>query len=454
MLKIGNGYLISLILLLSLLNISKENSNWYYKRNKVTFCNNANEICYFNITYNNPYTPLLPRQFINQALYSSYYYIYILFSSIAEQTQNQFWLEATDVDTDRTVIKNGDCYFINITRNYRYELRFYGTLGESRFIVVKFLGLKPDFFRRVGIKFVRDILIYTYGVWLTDSNSLNKTEIPELLEADKELKEKVINQNERKEQAVEKANQILFDLFGEALDTDMTYKQTYYTQIIPLPFCTITVTLAVGLDVTTSSLFSLGEDEEEVGKILSVKGSYFVESSMFEGIFDNDFLMDSTLLNLIKIFNNKVNDVLLKLSVSTDTLSLTISRSLLNNYVILTFRYYDEITHVNFFEIEIKIELIDNWVYELVLASQHVFWDAMLKIADFSRKYERQMKQIIIAMCIFPIAISAAVLTAGPAIVTASNSIAAAQMALMTKLANAFVVPLIQPVVQLIKVPG
>ena len=234
----------------------------------------------------------------------------------------------------------------------------------------------------------------------------------------------------------------------------MTYKQTYYTQIIPLPFCTITVTLAVGLDVTTSSLFSLGEDEEEVGKILSVKGSYFVESSMFEGIFDNDFLMDSTLLNLIKIFNNKVNDVLLKLSVSTDTLSLTISRSLLNNYVILTFRYYDEITHVNFFEIEIKIELIDNWVYELVLASQHVFWDAMLKIADFSRKYERQMKQIIIAMCIFPIAISAAVVTAGPAIVTAYNSIAAAQMALMTKLANAFVVPLIQPVVQLIKVPG
>ena len=454
MLKIGNGYLISLILLLSLLNISKENKNWYYKRNKVTFCNNANEICYFNITYNNPYTPLLPRQFINQALYSSYYYIYILFSSIAEQTQNQFWLEATDVDTDRTVIKNGDCYFINITRNYRYELRFYGTLGESRFIVVKFLGLKPDFFRRVGIKFVRDILIYAYGVWLTDSNSLNKTEIPELLEADKELKEKVINQNERKEQAVEKANQILFDLFGEALDTDMTYKQTYYTQIIPLPFCTITVTLAVGLDVTTSSLFSLGEDEEEVGKILSVKGSYFVESSMFEGIFDNDFLMDSTLLNLIKIFNNKVNDVLLKLSVSTDTLSLTISRSLLNNYVILTFRYYDEITHVNFFEIEIKIELIDNWVYELVLASQHVFWDAMLKIADFSRKYERQMKQIIIAMCIFPIAISAAVLTAGPAVVAAYNSVAAAQMALMTKLANAFVVPLIQPVVQLIKVPG
>ena len=453
MLKIGNEHLISLILLLLLLNISNQ-SHWFYKRNKVTYCNDANAICYFNITYNNPYSPIIPRQFINKAVYSSYYYIYILFPYAKGQTQNQFWLEATDVDTDRTVIKNGDCYFINITRNYRYELRFYGTLGESRFIVVKFLGLKPDFFRRVGIKFVRDILIYTYGVWLTDSNSLNKTEIPELLEADKELKEKVINQNERKEQAVEKANQILFDLFGEALDTDMTYKQTYYTQIIPLPFCIITVTLAVGLDVTTSSLFSLGEDEEEVGKILSVKGSYFVESSMFEGIFDNDFLMDSTLLNLIKIFNNKVNDVLLKLSVSTDTLSLTISRSLLNNYVILTFRYYDEITHVNFFEIEIKIELIDNWVYELVLASQHVFWDAMLKIADFSRKYERQMKQIIIAMCIFPIAISAAVVTAGPAIVTAYNSIAAAQMALMTKLANAFVVPLIQPVVQLIKVPG
>ena len=455
MLKIGNGYLISVVLLLSLLNISKENKNWYYKRNKVTFCNNANEICYFNITYNNPYTPLLPRQFINKALYSSYYYIYILFSSIAEQTQNQFWLEATDVDTDKTVIKNGDCYFINITRNYRYELRFYGTLGESRFIVVKFLGLKPDFFRRVGIKFVRDILIYTYGVWLTDSNSLNKTEIPELLEADKELKEKVINQNERKEQAIEKANQILFNLFGELLDTDITFKQIFYTQIIPLPFCIVTVTLAVGLDVTTKSLFSLGDDEEEVGQILSVKGSYFVESSMFEGIFDNEFMMDSALLNLIKIFNNKVDDVLLKLSFSTDTFSLTISRGLINNYIIYTFRFYDEITHNIFYEIEIKIELIDNKVLEKVLASQHVFYEAMLKIAEFNKKYGKKMEEIIITMAVVPVIIAAgSVVISGIGVGQIINAIGAAGLALFNKLINAFQVPLFEPAVKLIKVHG
>ena len=49
MLKIGNEYLILLFLFLLLMNISKEKSDWFYKRNKVTYCNDANKICYCNI---------------------------------------------------------------------------------------------------------------------------------------------------------------------------------------------------------------------------------------------------------------------------------------------------------------------------------------------------------------------------------------------------------------------
>ena len=456
MLKIGKEYLISLFLLLLLMNNSKEKSDWYYKRNKVTFCNDAYEICSCNITYNNPYTPIIPRVFINKAIYSSYYYIYLLFPYTRNQTQNEFWLEATDIKNDKTVITNGDCYFVNLTLNNRYELRFYGTLTNSTYIVVKFSGLNPDFFRKVEIKFVRDLNIYFNGFMLTNQNSLYKTEITELLEYDKELKEKVINQNERKEQAVEKANQILFNLFGEVLDTDITFKQIYYTQIIPLPYCIITVTLAVGLDVTTSSLINLGDDEEDIGEILSVKGSYFIESSMFEEVFDDNFLMDSALLNLIKIFNNKVNDVLLKLSVSTDTFSLTISRSLFNNYIILTFRYYDEITHKIFYEIEIKIELIDNWVYETVLASQRVFYEVMLKIADFNRKYGKKIDELIFAMIQYTIIISATFITAGfgNEIYAALKAMGAGAVALFSKLANAFDVPLNQPALQLVRIGG
>lgn len=456
MLKIGNEYLILLFLLLLLMNISKEKSDWFYKRNKVTYCNDANKICYCNITYNNPYTPIIPRVFINQALYSSYYYIYLLFSYTRNQTQKEFWIEATDIKNDKTVIKNGDCYFVNLTLNSRFELRFYGTLTDSRYIVVKFSGLNPDFYREVGIKFVRDLNIYFNGFMLTDENSLYKTEIPALLEYDKELKEKVINQNERKEQAIEKANEILFNLFGKVLDTDITFKQIYYTQIIPLPFCIITVTLAVGLDVTTNSLLNLGDDEEDIGEILSVKGSYFLESSMFENVFNDNFLMDSALLNLIKIFNNKVNDVLLKLSISTDTFSLTISRSLANNYIILTFRYYDEITNKIFYEIEIKIELIDNWVYETVLASQHVFYEAMVKIADFNRKYGKKIDKFIFAMIEYTIVISATFITAGLAsdIFAALQAMGASAIALFSKLTNAFEIPLKQPEFQLIRIPN
>ena len=69
-------------------------------------------------------------------------------------------------------------------------------------IQIKFLGLNPQFFMKVNIKFSRDLSIYFSGVMLTYENSLNKSDIKELKDYNEKLQ--IIKQNERKAQAVRK----------------------------------------------------------------------------------------------------------------------------------------------------------------------------------------------------------------------------------------------------------
>ena len=57
---------------------------------------------------------------------------------------------------------------------YEYELRIYKKLYVNSVISIKFLGLNPEFFMMVKLKFARDLSIYFNGVMLTNLNSLNK----------------------------------------------------------------------------------------------------------------------------------------------------------------------------------------------------------------------------------------------------------------------------------------
>ena len=94
-------------------------------------------------------------------------------------------------------------------------------------------------------------------------------------------------------------------------------------------------------------------------------------------------------------------------------------------------------------------------VLEKVLASQHVFYEAMLKIAEFNKKYGKEMEEIIITMAVVPVIIAAgSVVISGIGVGQIINAIGAAGLALFNKLINAFQVPLFEPAVKLIKVHG
>ena len=167
----------------------------------------------------------------------------MLFSFPKNQTQRKFYLEATDITKNETIISKGDCYLINISNVYDYELRIYKPVTNNTTIQLKFLGLNPGFLMWLTIKFKRDLSIYAYGVWLTDRESLNKSDIPELNEYDEKLLEKIKKQNERKAKAIETANKILTNLFGKEITTNIEFKGNIYTQIIPSPFFIVTISI-------------------------------------------------------------------------------------------------------------------------------------------------------------------------------------------------------------------
>ena len=406
MIKSVNQFLFLFLLFFLKINNTISINPWIYERYGDLYCGKYTT-CPFNITYNNPYSPLVPSEVLSASVLFPYNYFYLIFSLPENQTQREFYLEAIDTIQNKTVISNGDCYFINITKNSYYELRIHPRVLDDAIIQIKFLGLQPDFFMSLYFKFPRDLWIYAYGIALDSYNSLKKSEIEELLDYDEELKEKIIKQNGRKAITIEKTNQILTNLFGKALHTDIAWKETKYTEIIPIPpLLIVTVTMAVGLEESTDSLFKLNTDEEnELSRAFSIEGDIYIDSQF------NDYLGDLSVSNriydLFTIFLNKVRDIVLRIAFKTETFSLTISRSVVYPRITLTFRFYDALTKKIFSEVEIKIELTNKYLLEFVSTTEDIFIGALNDIAEFNKKYgqiiEVVVKGVIIAVIIFVI---------------------------------------------------
>lgn len=60
--------------------------------------------------------------------------IYLKFYILKYQTQKKFYLEAYDATTRETIITNGDCHFINIIKNNKYEIRIDRELNPNNFV--------------------------------------------------------------------------------------------------------------------------------------------------------------------------------------------------------------------------------------------------------------------------------------------------------------------------------
>ena len=445
MIKIGNKSKIYILFLLPILINSLDDSDWFYERNSKVFCPHRDELCYSNITYNNPYTPMIPGDFLRTAILSPHYhYIYLIFSFPKNQTQRKFYLEATDITKNETVISNGDVYLIDINYIYEYELRIYKPVLSNTTIQLHFLGLNPEFLMYLTIKFARDLSIYFNGVMLTDKTSLNKSDIAELNISGENLLEKIKKYNERKAKAIETSNKILFNLFGKSLHTNIEFKSNVYTEIIPLPFFLVTISASVGFEESTENFFKPTDDETPIFDMISFHGDISVESSAFENDINENISIDNSLFNalsnVVKIFNKKVSDLIINIGLDTEIYSLTLSKSLTKNYISLIYRFFEPTSNKNFYEIEIKIELNNNWVVEKVLAVNEFFSEAIYKVAEFDKKYGRILTNVILVI------IPAAIIIAGIIIIAPFvGGIIAGLIAVgggfITHLVNSFEIP-------------
>ena len=369
-------------------------------------------MCEVNITYNNPFTPMIRGSYLNQSILNPYHYIYLIFNLPKNQTQRAFYLEAYDIKQNKTMISNGDCYLINISNIYEYELRIYKPVYNS-IIQIKFFGLKPQFFMKVKIKLARDLSINFNGVMLKDVNSLNRTDIKELKDYNEESYQQTIKQNQRKAQAIEKANKILNNLFKKTLKTDFEYSQNIYTEIIPIPpFLLVTISIAVGYTDSTENYLVPEDDEQILSKFISINGGIELDTDNFKVLGDN-IEVDSLILKCIQLYNKKVNDLLLTLGLDNDYFSLKISVSNLNKYISLTFTFLNPDTNIIEYEIQIKVELTNRFVLKLALATQEALGEALNKAAEFDKKYGKDINLYIFGTIIAVIIITILILVAG-----------------------------------------
>ena len=165
-LKNGNIFSFPFIILIvaSLPNISLGNKDWLYSRNKQTYCQNKNEYCIFNLTRNNPYSPIIPANFLNN--FTDYHSIILSFNVPKQQFLTKFYLVAYDIKYNKTLIQNGYCYLIDVSWIVKYEFRIYEQLPKDSLIQFQFLGLNTNFHMQIYLFFPINPKAKLYGVAL------------------------------------------------------------------------------------------------------------------------------------------------------------------------------------------------------------------------------------------------------------------------------------------------
>ena len=131
--------------------------------------------CIFTISTNYPISPKIHTIIPEEAIIGDYRYIYLLFNA-PQQNLKTFYLEAYDTSNGETIISNGDCYLIDITKNSDYELRIYKELKSNSFVQFRFFGLPQNFTMQVRIQFKLNMGLFINDEDLGKSNSLYKNE--------------------------------------------------------------------------------------------------------------------------------------------------------------------------------------------------------------------------------------------------------------------------------------
>ena len=386
-----------ILIMVSLPNISFGNKDWIYSRNKQTYCQNKNKDCIFNLTSKNPYSPIIPASFLNN--FTDYHSIILSFNAKG-QTLTNFYLVAYDIKHNKTLIKNGYCYLIDVSWTVNYEFQIYNKLPEDSLVQFQFLGLNLNFHMQIFLFFPPDPKAKFYGVAL-NYIYLMKYETYPIYKYAKQLEEKENKLTKIKTRALEKADLILNKLFRKTIDTTIEYNHNIFTQIIPIPpFIIVTISVAVGEETSTESLFE--PDDVELSKTNIVNGNIDFHTDMFDFLGD-DFEIDNDIAKIIGLFTKKVEDLTLNLELETDTYSITIGMNILCNKISYTYRFYDPVTNNIFYEIKIDVESITKILTEKVLETQKSLATAINKIILYDPKIRQYIYIFVVGVALISI---------------------------------------------------
>ena len=354
-----------IFIFLTILSFSTEISERYYSRANDNICADKNEGCIFPISSNYPKSPKIPTALPTQAILGSYRYIYLLFSIPKNQAQKTFYLEAYDTSDGKTIISDGDCYFINTNTNTDYELRIDLHLKENSFIQFGFFGLSNNFKMTVKLKFTLDQLLYLTDIALTSLNSRNKDSQTNLVEYNREMNIKLAKQKERQILAKQAITRIVKKMFDFTIDIELMDEQYIYSQTFSVPPFTVTVSWAVGLEYSTEKYFQSKGDILSETKVIKGKINAHTDGL---NLFDGKINIDNKYLNILKVldaYNKKINNMVLEFGLETDYYTVTVSIDSYNA-LIYTIRYYYGYSEIIYYEIEIKIEVDNNLLLELI----------------------------------------------------------------------------------------
>ena len=369
------------LLFLSLPNFTSADNGFSFSFTEKYRCPSKYEDCYFNITNNNHYSPKISSFYPEYAEGYGYRFINFIFYIPKSQQQKWFYLEAYDWQTKESLISNGDCYFINITEQFIYQLRFTKPINDSNpysFIQFRFFGLDPYFFMLVQAEFRYDLYFVFRGAVIHDGYSFYKADHKELKQYLDEMQILESEQKKRKDRALKHAKIIAEKLFLKLIDTNIQYTENIYENIIiDTPFFSVTLTIQTGFDLSTEA-FLKPEDNTICETIFNHGSIEFVTPS----ILDDKVSMDNYLLKLVSIFKNTVIDIVFSFSVETDCFSMKVSTNGYNS-VGLTFKFIDPDNDTIFYEIDFKIQIKNPKLVEALVEAQEFLVETAENIGNF-----------------------------------------------------------------------
>lgn len=351
-------YIIQLFFLIISFNISLESYERFYDRSKYTTCGDLYNGCFFEISNNYPISPKIPTSIPVEAILSSYRYIYLIFYIPNTQSQKTFYLEAYDTTTKETIITNGDCYSINTAKNNKYELRIDKTLQKNSFVQFRFLGIDNNFKMTVKIEFELNLRLYWTDIALSGTNSLIKSEQEALKEYLKELDQKYILLQERQIKTKENIETIMKKMFDTILNINFGDDELFYSETLLVPPCmTVTISAAFGLEISSETYFQ--KEEMELSKTKVINGKIDFHSDGIDLLYGN-LKLDNTAMKILDLYNKQIRNIIMEFGIETESYLVTVGTNTLNNYLVITIRYFDDINLETIYsEIQIKIE-IDN----------------------------------------------------------------------------------------------